>query len=119
MATRAAIREQIDANWRFVATALPLEQDRLWLTFYISGDPSKLQRLAERMMQLGWSNLTGAEGGFLYPKIETRSEASIVKTTAFVALDLTEQHGVEIVIIDADNGRDVTRSEFVTLYREE
>lgn len=117
MSRNAPLEQQITANLETVEVDSHFDTRVLWLTFYLTGEPSRLWEVADELSTRGWRNTDGWEGAFLYPKIEVeRSIAAIVEVAESV-LAMCTPRGVEIINIDADTSPDVGQSKFVTLYR--
>jgi hypothetical protein len=111
------IEQQIRANLaRLDALPTPADERALWLTFYLWGPPNDLRCVGEALEALGWTNLQGWEGGFLYPKVKAGRRIDSILQHAEQAQRLCADHGSEILNIDADTrpGQD---SVFVTLFR--
>ena len=113
-----SLSQQIEANFRKVEASPAFSGERLWLTFYLSGPPEDLQRLATALDGDGWLNTQGAEGAFLYPKVAVRKVAEEVVRTAQSTENLCQKHQIGIILIDADTSPKVEDERpFVTLYR--
>ena len=117
MTTNGSLHEQVRANLA-VVNALPhFTGNRLWLTFYLCGQPERLKQVAGTLDTKGWQNTGDWEGAFLYPKVQVeRTTAAIVDVAQWVQT-LCEMHAVDILNIDADTSPDVWQSQFVTLFR--
>lgn len=113
----SALSEQIAANFRKIEAAPKFAASRLWLTFYISGQPATLERIGYVLAGNGWANATGWEGGFLYPKKEVANDCVEIVQTAVQMQKLCEEHGAEILVIDVDTSSDVRQSQFITIYQ--
>jgi hypothetical protein len=82
------------------------------------GSAGKLQRLATALEADGWLNTGGAEGAFLYPKVEVRKVADDIVRSAQCTEKMCEEHQIGIILIDADASPAVEGERpFVTLYR--
>jgi hypothetical protein len=117
MAQPNTFAEQVEANLPKLDARPEFGGERLWLTFYLMGPPENLQQVSEELKSLGWVNVDGWEGGFLYPKLQVEKSVDAVVRAAEATQDLCVPHGIEILNIDADTSPDVERSQSVTLYR--
>src|SRR3954454_22419611 len=111
MAQPNTFAEQVEANLPKLDARPEFGGERLWLTFYLMGPPENLQQVSEELKSLGWVNVDGWEGGFLYPKLQVEKSVDAVVRAAEATQDLCVPHGIEILDIDADT------SQSVTLYR--
>jgi hypothetical protein len=116
MARPVSFDEQVRANLPEVQNSAEFSDDQLWLTFYLSGSPERLQEVSEALDSGGWVNVDGWEVAFLYPKVQVEKSVEAILNVAEAAQELCARHGVEILIMDADTSPDVERSRFVTLY---
>ena len=117
MAQRKSLAEQFEANLSRLDERPEFAGDRLWLTFYLMGQPDDLQQVAATLNTRGWVNLDGWEAAFLYPKVQVQKSVDAVVRTADATQALCVPHGIKILNIDADTSSDVERSQFVTLFR--
>lgn len=62
-------------------------------------------------------NLGGAEGGFLYPKLQVTNDAAAVAELVDEVRQLATTLGVEVLSVDADTSPDVERTHFRELIR--
>lgn len=111
----AAIEEQVRANLPKLDGRPEFSGDRIWVTFYVCGAPEQLEGLSVALGGLGWTNLDGFEGGFLYPKVKVGKTVSAIMVMTNQLQDLCAVHGSSIVGIDADTTPDL-HSRMVTLY---
>ena len=111
------LERQIRHNFEQLATDPAFALDRVWLTFYLQGDPADLGALAEQLERQGWSNLDGSEGGFLYPKRALSNAAEVLIECAVATRAFCERRSIEILAIDADTSPEPGRSRFRTLFR--
>lgn len=113
-----SLRQQIEENFRGVDGSPEFGGESLWLTFYLWGPPESLQRLAATLDSDAWVNTSGWEGAFLYPKVLAKKAATDVIGIAERAERLCDEHGVGILIIDADISAEIGQERpVVTLYR--
>ena len=110
-----ALAQQMRGNFGDVEASPEFSGDRMWLTVYLTGDPTELARLVPELAALGWANLTDWEGGFVYPKLEVAKSAdeAVEAITAFSRI--IEAHRAEILHVDADTSSDVFASHFVRM----
>ena len=111
-----AIAQQIRGNFGEVETAPEFSGERVWLTVYLSGRPEQLARLVDDLEELGWTNLTDWDGGFIYPKLETQKSADAALDAMTNFCRVTQRYGARVELVDADTGSDVVTSRFITLY---
>lgn len=90
--------------------------DEPWLTFYIAGPPDRLADLAALLERSGWTNVTGSEIAFIYPKTRARLDAAGIVATAQAVAALCSERGCELLNVDADTGPHIG-STFVTLFQ--
>jgi hypothetical protein len=112
-----SFEEQVQRNLPKVEARREFDGDRLWLTFYLSGQPDNLRKLSEALDARGWTNVQGGEGGFLYPKVHVEKTVTAIVEAAKATEQLCAPLGVEIIHIDADTSPDLTNSHFEILYR--
>jgi hypothetical protein len=112
---RRDFEQQVRANLPKVEARPEFAGDRLWLTFYLCGLPKNLERVSDALAKSGWSNFSGGEGGFLYPKLQVEKDVSAIVEAAQRVQELCEQQGAEIVGIDADTSADM-KSRCESLY---
>jgi hypothetical protein len=117
MTQTGSLAEQIGVNFERLKSESGFGEARLWLTFYLWGKPQDLERLTSVLTEEGWVNVTGWEGGFIYPKIEVAKVLADITETTCAAQELVAKYGAEILNIDADTSADVKQAEFLTLYR--
>lgn len=115
MTGKDALMEQVTANLSAVDALPEFSGNRLWLTFYLSAEPVRLEQLANALAAAGWRNTGDWEGAFLYPKIEVERTAAAILEIARWLQKLCEEHGVDLLNIDADTSPDVRVSRFVML----
>lgn len=111
------LEAQIQTSFQQLADAPEFAGERLWLTLYLCGEPTVLRRVAEALSDLGWRNVDGSEGAFIYPKREVAKSSDAILDAAKAAQALCGLHRVEMLNIDADTSLDVRQSRFMTLYR--
>ena len=116
MSVLADIKEQITVNMKTVEADPFFRDGSLWLTLYLTGEPSRLGQIADELSGKGWCNTEGWEYAFLYPKIEIVKELAPIVAIAEAMYGLCVSHGVEITNIDADTSPDVQQSKSFTLY---
>ena len=117
MSDDAPLQHRIAANVKTIEAQSHFDAHVIWLTFYLTGEPSRLREVADELSVRGWRNTNGWEGAFLCPKVEVkRATVEIVEVVDFV-LAMCSPRGVEIINIDADTSPDIRQSKFVTLYR--
>lgn len=90
---------------------------RLWLTFYLTAAPAKLDEIAGSLSSLGAVNLEGSDGGFLYPKIPIEREPSVMAARVGQVLKIAASCGVYVLSVDVDTCPDVRFSLFSELVR--
>ncbi len=117
MAEPSSFEEQVQRNLPKVEARPEFEGDRLWLTFYLCGQPEDLRILSGFLDNRGWTNVQGGEGGFIYPKIQVEKSVSAIVEAAEATRELCDPLDVRIDLIDADTSPDVQRSKFEILYR--
>jgi hypothetical protein len=83
-----------------------------WLTFYLMGWPEKLNAVAQRLLEFCAVNLDGAEGGFLYPKLNVISDPKTVSALINQVEQISASHEVEVIAVEADTTSDVLTSTF-------
>ncbi len=108
--------EQVQSNLTKLDNRPEFASEQLWLTFYLSGSPDKLDALSAELHTGGWVNVQGGEGGFLYPKVHVEKSLGAIVRLAEETEKLCAPLGVEIDLIDADTSPD-QQSQFETLYR--
>jgi hypothetical protein len=112
-----SLHEQVSTNLANVEALAHFAGKRLWLTFYLTGPPERLKQVAETLDAEGWQNTGDWEGAFLYPKVQVDRTAEAIVDVARSVQALCQRHAVEVLNIDADTSPDVSRSQFMTLYR--
>ncbi len=105
---------QVRANLPKVEQSPYFDGEQLWLTFYICGEG--VRPIAETLKGSGWANVDDREGGFIYPKMQSAVSARAIMDVAHEVQELCDQHGAQILGIDADTSPDVERSRFITLF---
>jgi len=88
-----------------------------WLTFYLTAEPARLDRIGDRLSAKGAVNLGGAEIGFLYPKLQVINDAATVAALVTEVRQLATTLGVEVLAVDVDTSPDVKHSHFKELIR--
>lgn len=88
-----------------------------WLTFYLTAEPARLDRMADRLSARGAVNLGGGEGGFLYPKLQVTNDAAAVAELVADVQQLATILGVEVLSVDVDTSPDIKRTHFKELVR--
>jgi hypothetical protein len=116
MTGKGSLDEQVSTNLATVEALPHFAGKRLWLTFYLCGQPERLKQVAEALDTQGWQNTGDWESAFLYPKVQVERTAEAIVDVARSVQALCEGHAVDIINIDADTAPDVRRSQFVTLY---
>ena len=117
MTEDGSLHQQVSTNLATVEALAHFTGKRLWLTFYLSGQPERLKQVAKALDATGWQNTGDWEGAFLYPKIQVERTAEAIVEVARSVRALCHRHTVEVLNIDADTSPDVSQSQFVTLYR--
>src|SRR3954453_13919529 len=111
-----SFEEQVRRNFPKVEARPEFDGDRLWLTFYLCGEPEDLRSISKALGARGWVNVDGGEGGFLYPKVEVERSTKAILEAARATESLCGPLGVDIELIDADTSPD-QQSHFETVYR--
>jgi hypothetical protein len=111
--TQSIIIERAEA----IATIPAFAVHAWWLTFSLTGAPPKLDALSRRLAERGCVNIEGAEGGFLYPKIEVPSNALVIARIVDETQLLVQASGAEVIAVDVDTSPDVAVSVFKELIR--
>jgi hypothetical protein len=110
---QSVIAERAKSIASIPAFAVP----KWWLTFYLCGDPGKLDSMGARLFKRGGVNTGGAEGGFLYPKLEVPSDPALIAEIVAEVQQLATTVGVEMLSVDVDTSPQVEDSLFKELIR--
>ena len=89
----------------------------LWLTFYLTAAPVRLNELAHLLAGLGAVNLDDAEGGFLYPKLPVANDPSAMLLGVNQVLEFASASKVEVLGVDVDTSSNIRSSLFKKLAR--
>lgn len=89
----------------------------LWLTFYLTAAPARLDELARLLTGLGALNLDDTEGGFLYAKLPVANDPSAMLLGVDQVLKFASACKVEVLSVDVDTTSDVRSSLFKELAR--
>lgn len=89
----------------------------LWLTFYLTAAPARLDELARLLAGLGAVNLDSTEGGFLYPKLLVAGDPSAILLGVDQVLKFASACEVEVLSVDVDTSADARSSLFKELAR--
>jgi hypothetical protein len=91
--------------------ALPgFDAPQLWLTFYLCADAAKLDEAARLLASLEATNLGGADGGFLYPKLPVPREPTAIVARVEQVLRLAFEVSIDVVGVDLDTNADLELS---------
>lgn len=113
----AQMEQQIAENLHKLEGDVHFCSSTLWLTFYLTGEPTRLWNLADGMAAQGWQNTDGWEVGFLYPKFKVEKSLTAVYAVAHSIVMTCAEKEIDLISIDADTSPDVQQSMFITLYR--
>ncbi|MGA1808964.1 MULTISPECIES: hypothetical protein [Sphingobium] len=89
----------------------------LWLTFYLSGSPATLDRVAEALSRMEAVNLADGDGGFLYPKLRAPESAEDIASLIEQVGQIAKQCGATLLSVDLDTSRDPSTSRFAEIIR--
>lgn len=87
----------------------------IWLTFYLTSAPQRLEALANELSKLQGVNLGDGEGGFLYPKLPVLNSVSDIKALIERVRNLAQAHSVDVIAVDADTATDPSASRFAEI----
>ncbi|WCP13080.1 hypothetical protein sphantq_01497 [Sphingobium sp. AntQ-1] len=87
----------------------------IWLTFYLTAAPERLDSLADELGKLQGVNLGDGEGGFLYPKLPVLNSSTDIKALIERVADLAVVQRVEVIAVDADTTADPSTSQFAQI----
>ncbi len=96
--------------------ALPdFDASELWLTFYLCGDPAKLERTLESLAGIGAVNLEDPSGCFLYPKLPVAGDPLAIVARVEEVLAIAARFKVDALSVDVDTSSDVGATSFKLL----
>lgn len=91
-----------------------------WLTLYLSGKPACYEWAKPALEAKGWKNLCSNDdfAGFSYPKKEVRNDVEQVREALQSVIEICDNMGMRIDLIDADTDFDPQKTTFKVLYKE-
>ncbi len=119
--------KKLDQVIATVLANLPLPEDnfvadgKFWLTVYLEGDQNSFILARPRLLSLEWLNLDlEAEfSGFVYTKKKVQNTPDQIAEALIGILQITEETGLHLSIIDADTAFEPSVSTFKNLFKQQ
>lgn len=117
--------ETIDTIVATVQMKLPLPEEKFpadgefWLTAYLYGSLDSYSAAKQSLVSLEWFNLELTEdfAGFVYAKKKLRNESRQISEAIRGILQVCEESGLELSLIDADTSFEPSVSTFHNLFK--